>query len=710
MKQIYQNVSSGETSVEEVPRPQCKKGHVLIKSTYSLISAGTERMLVDFGKSNFLDKARKQPEKVSMVLDKLKTDGIVATYDAVKTKLDQPLPMGYSNVGVVEEVGEGVNNFSRGDRVVSNGSHAEMVCVPKNLVCKIPDNVSDEDAAFTVVGSIALQGIRLSNPSIGETYVVMGLGLIGLITIQILRAHGCRVLGMDFDKKKVDLAETMGVETLLLDKNIDSLSAANDFSRGLGVDAVIITASTNSNEPVHNAALMCRKRGRIILVGVVGLDIQRNDFYEKEISFQVSCSYGPGRYDPFYEDQGNDYPIGFVRWTENRNFQAVLEMISDGRIELNQLKTETFNLEKAQNAYNKLLDDKDVLGLLIKYDFDNIYTSKTVVISEKNQEKQNTRSNNKVILALIGAGNHAGRTLLPAIKRTRCDLEMISSSQGMSSAHYGKSFGFKRNTTDVSEIFSDKEINTIVVSTQHDSHAELVTSSIDSNKNVFVEKPLCLNQQQLKDIKEAYNKNPQKILMVGFNRRFSPLVIKLKKSIKPNEPISIIYTCNAGFIPSHSWVHDPKKGGGRIIGEACHFIDICRFLTNSPIESFSTNALIKRSEGGLRDTVIINLSFKDGSIATINYFANGSNKFPKERIEVFQSGGVATIDNFKKLKSYNFSNLQDKKLFVQNKGINDCIQAFIEAVKENKESPISADEIFEVTDFSIQAAQDIKNK
>jgi len=709
MKKLFQNVNTGETLITEVPRPQCKKGHVLIKTSISLISSGTERMLVDFGKSNYLDKARKQPEKVKMVLDKIKTDGLVPTVEAVKSKLDQPLPMGYSNIGSVIEVGEGVTDLKIGDRVVSNGSHAEIVCVPENLVAIIPKNLSNDDASFTVIGSIALQGIRLAEPTIGETFVVMGLGLIGLLTVQILKANGCKVLGLDFNAERLKLAESYGIQTLLLgDNGADPILVADRFSKNKGVDGVIITASTESNEPIHNAATMCRKNGRIILVGVVGLDLQRNDFYEKEISFRVSCSYGPGRYDSFYEEEGNDYPIGYVRWTEKRNFEAVLDLFTSRSVRLDQLKSKYFNFEEASRAYETLLEDKSVLGILLKYN-DSINESQTTLISSTKKTKLINYTETKPVIGVIGAGNHAGRTLIPGFSKTSARLKSIASSQGISGTHYGKKFGFEITTTDTESIFSDDEINTIIIATQHNTHCQLVISSLKHNKNVFVEKPLALNDNELDRIEEAYNKSiadDQSLqLMVGFNRRFSPLVQKLKTAVNNSEPMSIIYTCNSGYIPEDSWVHDITMGGGRIIGEACHFIDICRFLTNSKIMSISSHKMV--SSNNLNDVVSINLSFENGSLATIHYFSNGDKSYPKERLEVFQSGGVAVIDNYKSLKSYGFRGLSGKTLLSQNKGINECTRAFIETIENGNEPLITFEEIIEVSRASILASKQL---
>lgn len=704
MKQLFQDVGSGKTSVADIPRPRCKRGHVLIKTTYSLISAGTERMLVDFGRSNFIDKARKQPEKVKMILDKIKTDGLMPTIDAVRDKLDQPMPMGYSNVGVVLEVGSGVTEFKVGDRVLSNGRHAELVCVPKNLCARIPNNVSDADAVFTVVGSIALQGIRLIQPTLGECVVVTGLGLIGLIAVQILKANGCRVLGLDFDQEKLDLAKKYGAEVVNLATGADPIAAAEAFSRGNGVDAVLITASTDSNEPMHQAATMCRQRGRVVLVGVVGLDLQRGDFYEKEISFQVSCSYGPGRYDPFYEDEGNDYPIGFVRWTEKRNFEAILDMFSTNSLSVNDLKSASFPIEQAAEAYNYLLTDKGALGIQLQYPqdaaADERATKKTYVLNTT--QKTSSEAKNAVIGA-IGAGNYAGRMLLPAFQGVGATLKTIASSQGLSGTHIGKKLNFELNTTDSDTLFEDDEINTIVIATQHNTHARFVIQALNAGKNVFVEKPLALNQKELDDIDAAYKKACEKGIipkvMVGFNRRFSPLTQKMKSLVaKSQAPISMVYTCNAGDIPADSWVQNPELGGGRIIGEACHFIDMARFIAGSPIQNIQASAM-KQPEGmkDCQDTATITLTFENGSMSTIHYFANGHSSFSKERIEVFQGGQIFVLDNFRSLEGYGVAGFKKQKVRRQNKGQSECCKAYVQSIEEGTDAPVSYQELMEVS-------------
>lgn len=707
MKQLLQSLSSGKTTIADVPMPRVKPGHLLIETETSLISAGTERMLVDFGRSNYLDKARQQPEKVKMVLDKIKTDGLLTTVDAVRSKLDQPIPMGYSNVGRVIEVGQDCDGFMIGDLVVSNGNHAEVVCVPKNLCAKVPNGVSADDAAFTVVGAIALQGIRIAEPTLGECVVVTGLGLIGLMTVQLLVAQGCRVLGLDFDAKKLDLAKSFGAEIVNLGEGEDPIAAAHQFSRGRGVDAVVITASTKSSDPVSQGATMCRKRGRIVLVGVTGLELNRSDFYEKELSFQVSCSYGPGRYDNRYEEDGQDYPVGFVRWTEQRNFEAILDMMESSRLATDDLKTKTFTFEDTHAAYDLLMNDGGALGVLLTYQSkQSTCRNRTLKLSGKS----NRKAVDGPVLAAVGAGNYAGRVLLPAFAKTNARLKTIASAGGVSGSHVGSKLGFELSTTDTEAVFLDKDIDGVIVGTQHNSHAWFVCEALKAGKSVFVEKPLALTASELDEIEEAYKSAVKSaeppILMVGFNRRFAPLVQKLKKIAgRSSKPISLIYTCNAGDIPADSWVQDPSKGGGRIIGEACHFIDIARYLANAPIKDVRASGM-KLVSGDTYDTASITVSFENGSLATIHYFANGHKNFPKERIELFQDGKILVLDNFRKLTGHGAKFGKPSKL-KQDKGQGQCSAAFVSALEKGKAAPIAFDEIMEVSRACVQAWNDI---
>ncbi len=708
MKQILQNLSTGTTILADVPIPQYGSCDLLIQTRYSLISSGTERMLVEFGKANMLAKARQQPEKVKMVLEKVKTDGFLTTVDAVKSKLDQPLPLGYCNIGVVAEVGSVVDGFSIGDRVVSNGPHAEMVAVSKNLCAKIPDTVSDEAASFTVLGAIALEGIRLVGPTLGERFVVTGLGLIGLLTVQLLRAHGCRVLGIDFDEQKLELARSFGAETVSLARGENPVEAGMAFSRGRGVDGVLICASTKSSDPVSQAARMCRKRGRIILVGVTGLELNRSDFYEKELSFQVSCSYGPGRYDPEYEDKGRDYPYGFVRWTEQRNFEAVLDMMAEDKIDISPLISHRFAFDDAVNAYDVIGNDKSALGILLEYQ------------GGKREELRQTRivfdqqvaaAPGKPVCGFIGAGNYASRILIPAFKKNGARLHTIVSRGGVSAAHHGKKAGFHQAATDVAAVFDDPKINTVVVVTRHNSHAGYVIRAIEEGKNVFVEKPLCVTREELDEIVAVYQAQAKPpVVMVGFNRRFAPQVVKMKELLEPvHQPKAFIMTMNAGAIPADSWIQDPKVGGGRIIGEACHYIDLMRYLAGAEIVSVHAVCMGRSPAVEItEDKASITLTFVDGSFGTIHYLANGGKVFPKERIEVFAGNGVLQLDNFRKLHGFGWKNFKKMNLFRQDKGQEACAAAFLAAIEQGKPSPISFSEIVEVTDVAIDAAEQVR--
>lgn len=722
MKQILQNLASGETSLADIPSPQVRDGRLLIQTSRSLVSVGTERMLVEFGKANLLDKARQQPDKVRMVLDKVKTDGVLPTFDAVRSKLDQPLPLGYCNVGTVLQVGQGVAGFFVGDRVASNGKHAEMVCVPKNLCARVPDSVSDEAAAFTVIGAIALQGIRLVAPALGEAIVVTGLGLIGIITVQLLRAHGCRVLGIDFDAEKLELARRFGAEVVDLSSGGDPVAAALSFSRGRGVDGVLITASAKSNEPVHQAALMCRKRGRIVLVGVTGLELSRADFYEKELTFQVSCSYGPGRYDPLYEEGGQDYPFGFVRWTEQRNFEAVLDMLADRRLNVEPLISHRFPLEQATQAYELLGSGKSSLGIILQYP-DGAEKSEAELLNQMVKIVQTVRREDKVRIGVIGSGNYATQVLIPALSKTGAVMKSVASATGVSGVHSGKKYGFEEATTDSAVLINDSDINTVVIATRHDSHARFVCEALKRGKHVFCEKPLALTREELREIErtyhEVYDNSPSApfekegrnpiagpLLMVGFNRRFAPQVQKLKSLLAGvKEPKSFIMTVNAGTIPAEHWTQDKAVGGGRIIGEGCHFIDLLRFLADAPIVSVQAIGMGQAPGMAVRDDkVSFNLGFADGSFGTVHYLANGHKSFPKERLEVFCAGRVVQLDNFRRMRAYGWPGFAKMNLWRQDKGQEACAASFVDAIRNGRPSPIPFEELVEVTRMSFDVA------
>lgn len=706
MKQILQSLKTGTTEVAEVPCPSVKRGQLLIRSSHTLVSAGTERMLVEFGKATWIDKARQQPDKVRKVLDKIKTDGLMPTVEAVLNKLDQPLPLGYCNVGRIAKVGAGVTDFDVGDRVISNGQHAEAVSVPFNLCAKVPDSVSDEDAAFTVLGAIALQGIRLVQPTLGETVVVTGLGLVGLMTVQLLRAHGCRVLGIDFDAAKLALAQQFGAEVVDLAAGQDPVAIATAYSRGRGVDAVIVTAATKSSEPIHQAAVMCRKRGRIVLVGVTGLELSRDDFFKKELTFQVSASYGPGRYDPNYEEKGQDYPVGFVRWTQQRNFEAVLDMMSDGRLDVKSLISHRFPIDEAEKAYELVGSAGPSLGILLAYPgLDITPTSRTVRLS-KSHLSRSVENSDRAAVSFVGSGNYATAVLIPAFKEAGAHLRSVASSAGVSGVHAGRKYGFDETTTDTNRLFADETTRAVVITTQHDSHARFVLQALRGGKHVFVEKPLCLTLSELTEIEATYaetckDSSRAPMVMVGFNRRFAPQVQKVKQLLNGvTGPKAFIMTVNAGAIPGDHWTQDPLVGGGRIIGEACHFIDLLRFLAGVPMTHWQRLSMDSLTQ----DTVSLHLRFVDGTIGTVHYFANGTKAFPKERLEVFTAGRVLQLDNYRKLTGYGWPSFGKMNLWRQDKGQKACAKAFIKAIQGRAPVPIPFDEILEVSRVSIALA------
>lgn len=705
MKQILQNLRTGTVSLADVPCPMVRPGHLLIQTRATVISVGSERTLVEFGKGSLIAKARSQPEKVSQVLGKIKTEGLMPTLEAVFARLDEPLPLGYCNAGTVVEVGPGVDGYSVGDRVISNGPHAEMVCVPVNLCAKTPDAVPDDQAAFTVLGSIALQGLRLLQPTLGERVVVTGLGLVGLMAVQLLRASGCSVLGIDLDPRKLELARRFGAETVDLSAGVDPVAAARAFSLGRGADAVLITASAKSNDIMHESAEMCRKRGRIVLVGVVGLDLRRSDFYEKEISFQVSCSYGPGRYDAAYEEQGRDYPLAFVRWTEQRNFEAVLDMMASGRLDLAPLIEKRIPQTEAPGIYDALATDRGTLGLVLTYPDAEPPMERAVPLG--GGEHKPAESSRQAVLGVIGAGNFTKLTLMPALAKTDARLRSVASRGGVTGAHIGRKFGFEQTTTDYKSLLADPEINAVVITTRHDIHAEMTIEALEAGKHVFVEKPLALNNGELQRVQAAFDKAVDRLLMVGFNRRFSPHIDRIRECITGRtEPLCMIMTVNAGFIPPDHWTQDPDVGGGRIIGEGCHWIDLMSCLAASPVVAVSAATVgAWNGPGTPDDKMTITLSFEDGSIGTLHYFANGDKRFPKERLDVFCGNGVLHLDNFRTLRGFGVKGLRKFKTPRVDKGHAAELAAFVDRVETGGAPLIPFPQLVNVTTASFAAVR-----
>lgn len=702
MKQIIQNLKNGETILEEVPAPVVKSGQVLIKTHKTLVSLGTERMLVEFGKASLIAKARQQPDQVKMVLDKIKTEGLLPTLEAVFNKLNQPLPLGYCNVGEVLEVGKGVTEFSVGDRVASNGSHAEYVCIPKNLVAKIPDNVSDDEAAFTVIGSIGLQGIRLLNPTLGETVVVFGLGLIGLITAELLQANGCRVIGVDLDADKLALAASKGIITVNPTTD-DAVKKVHELTDGIGCDGVVITASAKTDSIISQSAQMSRKRGRIILVGVIGLNISRAEFYNKELSFQVSCSYGPGRYDEQYEQNGVDYPLPFVRWTEKRNFETILQAISAGTLKVKPLITEIVPLEKYNDIYGNMGSKKSIASIIEypKKEDASVIQRVVPVIGANTSVKQGS-------IGIIGSGNFTKMTMMPALKKANANIRYISSAGGVSGTDMAKKYKIQYSTTDNNVLFNDPELELVVVTTRHNSHSHFVCEAIKANKHVFVEKPLAINRDQLKQITTAIAEHKfDKTINVGFNRRYSPHVQKMKQLLGKEAQLNIVATMNAGFIPAEVWVHDMEIGGGRIIGEACHYLDLMVYLTGSKITSVCANALGTHPQDST-DNMSILVKFANGSNAVLNYFGNGNKAYPKERLEVHSQGRTLVMDNFRVTEGFGFKGFSKLKTSID-KGHQNQFSGIVSSLNTGTIQCIPFDEIYNVSEAAFAAIESLKN-
>ncbi|GAB3894481.1 bi-domain-containing oxidoreductase [Spirosoma agri] len=660
MKQLVQNLKTGETVLEDVPAPQVRRGQVLIQTRRSLVSSGTERMLVEFGKANLIAKARQQPDKMKQVIAKIQSDGFLPTLEAVFRKLDQPLPLGYCNVGTVLAVGEGITDLRIGDRVASNGPHAEVVCVPRNLVVPVPDRVSDDKAAFTVMGAIGLQGIRLLTPTLGETVVVIGLGLIGLLTADLARLNGCRVIGLDIDEPRLQLARQRGILALQSGTDGDPVKAVLALTNGVGADGVLITASAKGDELVSQAARMSRKRGRVVLIGVVALTLNRAEFYEKELTFQVSCSYGPGRYDDAYEQQGHDYPLPFVRWTENRNFQTILQLIERGQLDVKSLITECIAFADYRKIYDTIAQGSKV-GMASL-----MYYPESINLTPVTKLRDATYRASPGTVGLIGAGNFTAATLLPALKAAGATLKTIVSAGGLNAVLLAKKYGLSEATTDYRRILDDPGIDLCVITTRHDSHARLTIEALRAGKHVFVEKPLAICDEDVTQIVAAQQESGR-LVMVGFNRRFSPYALKMKSLLGGDQsaevPMNVIATINAGAIPATSWVHDRTVGGGRMLGEACHFVDLITFLTGSRVDRVCMNAMGKRPSE-TSDSASLLLRYENGSTGVINYFANGSKAYAKERIEVYSQERTLILDNFRSLTGYgvnNFSRLSGRQ-------------------------------------------------
>jgi predicted dehydrogenase/threonine dehydrogenase-like Zn-dependent dehydrogenase len=717
MKQLLQNMKNGRATVAEVPVPVPRDGFALVKVEASLVSAGTERMVVEFAGKNFVGKARSRPDLVKQAMDRARREGLIPTVQAVFNRLDQPMALGYSSAGTIVALGKNMQGFKVGQRVACAGGgfavHAEYNLVPRNLLTPIPKKVDFESAAFTTLGAIAMHGFRLAEPQIGENVAVIGLGLLGLLAIQVASAAGCNVMGIDIDQKRVALASSLGIESVHRAKAVDASQA---FTTSRGFDVVLICADTPSNDPVELAAVIGRDRARIVATGAVGLDIPRKIYYEKELSFINSRSYGPGRYDSSYEEQGKDYPPGYVRWTEGRNFESVVKLMANGKLRTSPLVTHRFPIEQAAQAYEVITGKGkgSFLGVLLTYDqgksTNAALTSEAVSKGGERIEFKAIHAKPSVVkLGVLGAGLYANATLLPAIKNIR-DFELvgIASSGGLHARHSGKKYGFAYATASGDEIINDADINTIAILTRHNTHADLAVTALRAGKNVFVEKPLAITSDQLSVISKQLLKTDQCLLMTGFNRRFAPLARQLFDFYRDHsEPMHVHYRINAGYIPMNHWTQDAAVGGGRIIGEACHFIDFITFLVGaSPIR---VTAYALPDKGKYReDNVTMTFTFPDGSIGVVDYLANGDKSFPKERIEVFCGGRIAVLDDFKRLEMVE-NGMRKEIKHAQDKGWKNEMLVFAKAIREGGQPPIPYEQLMGVTRASFAAVESIRN-
>lgn len=709
MKQVLQNMRDGKTTVGNIPLPSVKRNSALVRTMASLVSAGTERMVVEFAEKNLISKATSRPDLVKQVISKARREGVIPTIEAAFNKLDQPMPLGYSSAGIIEEVGRDLVGFQPGDRVACAGGgfavHAEYGVIPQNLLVHLPDNVDFDSAAFATLGAIALQGFRLAKPQLGESVCVIGLGLLGLLAVQIARASGCAVFGIDIDPRRVNLAHQLGCDAVTRE-DCEPLALAYTNSRGF--DHVLICADTHSNDPVELAGFLSRDRGTVVAVGAVGMDIPRKIYYEKELVFKISRSYGPGRYDPSYEEAGRDYPYGYVRWTEGRNIAAFIDLLAKNLVNVRPLISHRFPIDQAEEAY-ELITGKSkeaFLGVLLTYpEHESPVTPRKVVI-QQNQRPASA----PVHIGVLGAGNYAQAVFLPAIKKAGgASLTAIASASGLSAAHATQKFGFSIATSDENEILSNPDINTIVILTRHQQHARQVITALQNGKAVYCEKPLAITLEELEQVEETLSNHPGAFLTVGFNRRYAPFAIKLKEFIHTaNAPMVIHYRVNAGFLPSNHWLHDPAQGGGRIVGEGCHFIDLCTFLTGQNPISVTTQAL---PDGGQfqQDNCSITLVYADGSIAVVQYLANGNKNFPKERLEVFAGGRIGVLDDFRQLELVTETKRSlSRSRFSQDKGHLASWQNFLQSIYKSV-PPIPYEELLSVTRASFAAVDSMNS-
>lgn len=700
MKQVFSDVKTGDILVMDVPKPSCKNEGILVETIYSLVSAGTERSLIDFGRKNLILKAKERPDQVKKVIDKMKTDGVITAVKAAFNKLDEPLPLGYSGVGKVIEVGKGCIEFKVGDLVAIAGTlhanHAEINYVPKNLAVKLPSDFENiEEASFIALGAVAMQGIRQAEVELGDKVAVLGLGLLGQIACQILHAYGNEVIGIDINDEQYKVGKEY-IDHFVNSSEDDAVNKVVNITNGYGVDKILITAATTSNQPIEFSAEIARDRAIISMVGVTGMEIPRRSFYEKELTFKLSRSYGPGRYDETYEEKSIDYPIGYVRWTEKRIMEEFIRLIYTKRINMKKLITHNFEIDKAPEAYKMITENPNkekYLGVIFSYP-NNEGKSKNIIVKSK------AKAQDKIGIGLIGSGNFARNTILPNLTKID-DFELVglSTSGSTSAGQTTKKYNFKYSTTDYKKLLEDKDIDLIIIATPHNTHAKFAIEALDAGKHVYVEKPLAINMEQLEQVKEAYERNSQH-LIVGFNRRFSPFAKWIKEQLQTDKFTTLIqYTINAGEIPKDHWINDPTVGGGRIIGEVCHFVDFCQYLTDSKIKNASTFSINGNSEKYINnDNISMNIEFANGSIANIIYTSMGSKSYPKENVRVFTNGNVAELKNFVKGEIYKGGRKIKKSKLQQDKGFIDEYEYIRDIIKGKRENDyLTFEEIYETT-------------
>jgi len=703
MKQVIQNYKTGEIKLVEVPAPFCGKKEVLVENKNSLISAGTEKLMINLAKKSLLGKAKERPDLVKKVINKIKTDGLVETYKQSMARLENPVPLGYSSAGVVKKVGDEVKSLNVGNRVACIGpeyaSHAEVIAVPENLCVKIPEDVDFESASFVALGGIALHAVRVSEAELGDNVAVIGLGLLGQIAIQVLKASGCNVLGMDIDSQKLQLAKSFGIDEVANSENLTE--KVKEFTQGNGADAVIIFASTKSNQPIEQASEIARERAKIVAPGMIDFSLPRKLFYDKELKLVISRSWGPGVSDENYEKKCIDYPISYVRWTAKRNIEAFLNLIKEKKVVLKSLITHRYKIEDALSAYDMILNKKErYIGVVLDYPASEEKFEKKI-ISYKNK---NLIGKKKINIGLIGAGLFTKGTLAPILKANKnINLKGIAASKGFSLEGISQKLGAEYKTTDYKEILEDKEVDAVIITTPHNLHSKFITESLRAGKNVFSEKPLCINEEQLKEIIKTYSQSENR-LMIGLNRRFSPFSAFIKEKLNKESPKIVNCRVNVGYLPKEIWVHDKKVGGGNVIGEVCHFIDLIQYFTDSlPVKVSAFSISSKREDVFGEDNIIVNLEMEDGSAGNIVYTTLGNRSYPRERIEIFSDNKVGVIENFKLARFFEGNKRLEKKGMSVDRGHKNEYETFFKSLKEGKEIPVDFKEyvVTTLTTFKI---------